>query len=70
MQDEITLTLNSPLTDEDWDLITDTDFDHTDTIWFNTKNGKTVRFVKAVEEPCLSCQEFSCDGCKYKYERK
>lgn len=69
MQDEITLTLNSPLTDEDWDLITDTDFDHTNTIWFNTRNGKTVRFVKVVEEPCSYCQEFCCDGCEHRYER-
>lgn len=53
MQDETTLTLNSPLTDEDWDLIMDTDFDHTNTIWFNTKNGKTVTFVKVTK--CKDC---------------
>lgn len=70
MQDEMTLTLNSPLTNEDWDLIMDTDFENTNTIWFNTRNGKTVRFVKVVEEPCASCQEFDCFGCAHKYERK
>lgn len=47
--DEITLTLNSPLTDEDWDLIEDVDFEHTDRIWFHTKNGKEVCFVKEKE---------------------
>jgi len=44
--DEITLQLNSPLTDEQWDTITDVDFDHTDRITFHTKHGKEVDFVK------------------------
>jgi hypothetical protein len=43
---EITLQLNSPLTDEQWDTITDVDFDHTDRITFHTKHGKEVDFVK------------------------
>ena len=46
MSDEHTLTLNHPLTEEQWDAITDVDFDYTDRIWFNTKHGKTVEFVK------------------------
>lgn len=44
---EIELTLNSPITEEQWDAITDVDFDKTDRIWFQTKHGKTVEFVKA-----------------------
>lgn len=44
---EITLQLNSPLTDEQWDTITDVDFDHTDRITFHTKHGKEVEFVKS-----------------------
>lgn len=44
---EITLTLNNPLTDEQWDKITDVDFDHTDRIMFHTKHGKDVEFVKS-----------------------
>lgn len=44
---EIELTLNSPLTEEQFDTITDVDFDHTNRIWFHTKHGKTVEFVKA-----------------------
>lgn len=44
--DEITLELNSPITEKQWDEITDVDFDHTDIIWFYTKNGKYVEFVK------------------------
>lgn len=44
---EITLQLNSPFTDEQWDTITDVDFDHTDRITFHTKHGKEVEFVKS-----------------------
>ena len=46
MVKEMTLTLNSPITDEQWDAITDVDFEHTDRIWFKTKHGKEVEFVK------------------------
>ena len=43
---DITLTLNNPLSEEDWDKITDVDMEHTSRVWFNTKNGKKVEFVK------------------------
>ena len=46
MQDELTLTLNSPITEEQWDGIMDVDFDHTDRIMFHTKHGREVEFVK------------------------
>lgn len=52
--DEITLKLNSPITEEQWDTITDVDFDHTDRIWFNTKHGKEVEFIKPVF--CKDCK--------------
>lgn len=55
MVDEFTLTLNSPITEEQWDAITDVDFDHTDRIFFHTKHGKEVEFVKVVR----------CKDCKY-----
>lgn len=44
--EEMTLTLHSPITEEEWDLITDVDFDHTEEIFFHTKHGKEVTFVK------------------------
>ena len=53
--DEMTLKLNSPITEEQWDDITDVDFDRTDRIWFNTKHGKEVEFTKIVR----------CKNCKY-----
>ena len=43
---QITLTLNSPITDEQWDMIQDVDFDYTNHILFHTKHGKDVEFVK------------------------
>lgn len=51
--DELTLTLNSPITEEQWDAITDVDFDHTDRIFFHTKHGKEVEFAKVVR--CKDC---------------
>lgn len=42
-----TLTLSSPITDEQWDMLTDVDFDHTNNVTFHTKHGKVVEFVKA-----------------------
>lgn len=49
--DEYTLTLNSPITEEQWDAITDVDFEHTNEITFHTKHGKEVKFVKASTQP-------------------
>lgn len=46
MSDEITFTLHNPLTEKEWDMITDVDFDHTPEITFHTKHGKDVVFVK------------------------
>lgn len=46
MSDQFTLKLSSPITDEQWDAITDVDFDQTEEIFFHTKHGKEVTFVK------------------------
>lgn len=54
MADTFELTLNNPLTEEQWDMITDVDFDHTDRIWFNTKHGKEVEFAKVIR--CKDCK--------------
>ena len=53
MADTFELTLNNPLTEEQWDMITDVDFDHTDRIWFHTKHCKEVEFVKVIR--CKDC---------------
>lgn len=46
MSDQLMFTLHNPITEEEWDAITDVDFDLTDNIFFHTKHGKEVEFVK------------------------
>lgn len=69
MSEQFTLKLNSPITEEQWDEITDVDFDHTEEIFFHTKHGKEVTFVKQkkgkwkvvdAEEP----RRYGCSQCK------
>lgn len=53
MNDTFSFTLESPLTKEQINLITDAEFEHTDRIWFDTPNGKHIEFVKAPQWiPC------------------
>ena len=46
MIEEFTLKLDNPITEEQWDAITDVDFEHTDRVWFHTKHRYDVEFVK------------------------
>lgn len=50
------LILNNPITEEQWDIITDVDFDHTDKVTFFTKHHKEVEFVKVVR--CKDCKHW------------
>lgn len=62
--DEMTLTLSSPITEEQFDAITDVDFDNTDRIWFHTKHGKDVEFVKRKKGKWHHCEGmYTCDQC-------
>lgn len=73
--DEMTLELHSPITDEEWDMISDVDFDHTNEITFHTKHGKDVTFWKKphwvpckerlpeIGEYVLTCISEFEDGC-------
>lgn len=54
--DEITLTLNSPITDEQFDALTDVDMENTPRIVFHTKSGKEVEYLKVVR--CKDCVHF------------
>lgn len=49
MNDCMEFKLKSPMTQEDFDLITDAEFEHTDKIWFNTPKGNTVEFRKVIK---------------------
>ena len=42
----LTLKLQNPLTEEQLDSLVDVDFDHTNEVYFRTKHGKEVTFVK------------------------
>ena len=55
--DSFTLRLRSPLTDDDWNKITDTDFNYTDEVFFRTNFGKEVEFVKVVR--CKDCKHYN-----------
>lgn len=71
MSEQFTLKLNSPITEEQWDAITDVDFDHTEEIFFHTKHGKEVTFVKqkkgkwkafsAITCACSECGQILAD---------
>ena len=52
----IAFTLNSPITEEQWDIITDVDLDNTPRVIFQTKHGKEVEYVKVVR--CKDCKHF------------
>ena len=68
---EITLTLNSPITEEQWDMIRDVDFDYTDSVTFYTKHGKEVEFVKRKTGKWEICEdmygdtEATCSECGF-----
>jgi len=66
LMDELSFTLSSPITEEEWDMISDVDFDNTNEITFHTKHGKEVKFVKAqpeyrLDEFCTDCREYDQD---------
>lgn len=43
---ECELKLSNPLTEEEWDSLTDVDMEHTLSVEFTTKHGQTVRYIK------------------------
>ena len=61
MTDTFEFTLDNPLTEEQWDMITDVDFDHTDRITFHTKHGKEVEFTKVTR--CRKCRHWKDELC-------
>lgn len=55
MSDGFTFKLDYPLTQEQIDVITDAELEHTSKIWFKTRSGKEVEFVKA--QRWIPCSE-------------
>ena len=46
MSDSFEFTLNSPLTKEDLDKISDVEFENTQSVTFQTPQGRQVRYIK------------------------
>ncbi len=69
MIDEIKFTLNSPLTQEDWNKITDAEFEHSDTIYFSTPSNKEVEFKKVTQGEWIEDDDARirghCSVCKW-----
>ena len=70
MSDTLKFTLKYPLTQEDYNLITDAEFEHSDTIWFVTPKGKRVEVRKVVKGEwidghCSNCGEQACTRKQY-----
>lgn len=48
---QFTLTLKSPLTQEDWNKITDAELEHSPEIEFTTPSGRKVKYRRVDEPP-------------------
>lgn len=70
MMETITMKLNSPITDEQWNIITDAELEHSDEIEFTTPSGKKVMYAKVRhgkwEESDLDKDYVTCSECKLK----
>ena len=65
---QVPLNLSSPITEDEWDAITDVDFDYTNEITFHTKHGKKVVFVKKKVGRWTYKAACSICGCQPWYE--
>ena len=52
----ITMKLNSPITDEQWNIITDAELEHSDEIEFTTPSGKKVVYAKVRHGKWIECE--------------
>ena len=69
----IEMKLNSPITDEQWNIITDAELEHSDEIEFTTPSGKKVVYAKVkhgkwVIYECLGVKDMGCPECGWLYE--
>ena len=59
------LKLNSPITKEQWELLTDANLEHSDTMWFSTPNGNNFEYKKVRNGKWIENDNgtFSCNRC-------
>ena len=69
MNAEYSIELHNPLTEEEWDSLTDVDMEHTNSVTFNTKHGKEVVFIKVkhgrwiIPNECKTTEQYRCSVC-------
>ena len=64
MNEFFQMELSSPITDEEWAIITDAELERTSEITFNTPSGKKVAFIK---KPTVEAVEVvRCKDCKHR----
>ena len=69
MRDSFEFNLHSPLTKEDWDRITDVEYENTTSVTIQTPQGRRVRYVrldvldKIRDE--IETKYGQCDICEY-----
>lgn len=64
MSEYFQMELSSPITDEEWAIITDAELERTSEITFNTPSGKKVVFIK---KPTVDAVEVvRCKDCKHR----
>mgnify|MGYP003290544522 CR=1 FL=1 len=56
MKDTFELTIDNPLTEEQFDRVTDVDLERTDRIFITTKHGKEIEFAKIIR--CKDCKHW------------
>lgn len=62
----IKMKLNSPITDEQWNIITDAELEHSDEIEFTTPSGKKVMYAKVRHGKWIWDDEgYHCSECWY-----
>jgi hypothetical protein len=68
---EFTMQLNSPITDEQWNAITDAELEHSKGIEFTTPRGKKVLFQKVQHGKWISgsgVDSVRCGCCHKNYD--
>lgn len=46
MSDSFEFTLHSPMTEEDWNILSDVEHENTKSVTFQTPQGKRVKYIK------------------------
>ena len=67
MSDSFEFTLHSPMTKEDWNKLSDVEFENTPSVTFQTPQGRQVRYIKCevldkIREEIQKLRNCSCSN--------